>query len=177
MIAEKSVIVFLVKTLSAMFLSWWQQNCTKHMFHCLSFFFWPFHFVFMSPFRSQLGNIKAMNCIIPTSCWMEAIAFFTDLPHSGNTCDFCQSPVFFSEMVFRYFIFVRAGWEPIFGWLRAKCCLIENGLFGGKTFSHLVYLCFIHLDFWLNHFFFDHNPFFLIIQTYESAMPQGHIYF
>ena len=114
----------------------------------------------MSPFRSQLGNIKAMNCIIPTSCWMEAIAFFTDLPHSGNTCDFCQSPVFFSDMVFRYFIFVRAGWEPIFGWLRAKCCLIENGLFGGKTFSHLVYLCFIHLDFWLNQFFLDHNPFF-----------------
>jgi hypothetical protein len=38
MIAEKSVIVVLVQTLSAMFLSWWQQNCTKHMFHFLSFF-------------------------------------------------------------------------------------------------------------------------------------------
>jgi hypothetical protein len=73
------------------------------------FFFRPFHFVFMSPFCSQLGNMKVMNCIIPTSCCIGSDRLFHRFATFGKHMQFLQIPFFFSEMVFRYFIFDRAG--------------------------------------------------------------------
>ena len=82
-------------------------------------FFWPFHFVFMSPFRSQLGKIKAMNCIIPTSCWIGSDRLFHRFATFGKHMRFLPIPCFFQRNGFQVLHFCS-------GWLRTNLWLIEG---------------------------------------------------
>jgi hypothetical protein len=50
---------------------------------------------------------------------------------------------------------------------------VKQFLINFSSSLFLFYTC----RFLVEPIFFDHNPFFLTIQTYESAMPQGHILF
>ena len=83
-------------------------------------------------------------------------------------------------MVFRYSFLIGlvenqslVYWGPSVVWLKTVFLEVKQFLINFSSSLFLFYTC----RFLVEPIFFDHNPFFLTIQTYESAMPQGHILF